>query len=233
MIDDVLFIVNLILLTTNLTIAVLLFFMIKNLMKKRINEKIRQYDDFNAIAKKNGIVFFGDSLTEFYYVHEFFHDKHVYNRGIASDTTSGVLNRLRSNVISLAPRKVFLQIGTNDFHKRRAVEYIFSKIKRIIEVLKEHLPETKIYLISLYPVNPKIKVFGKIVTYPRKNKNIDRVNLLLEKYAEESNITYIDINSKLKNDKGLLKPEYTLDGLHLTHDGYQLVTDILKIYIDD
>ena len=58
MIDDVLFIVNLILLTTNLTIAVLLFFMIKNLMKKRINEKIRQYDDFNAIAKKKRDCFF-------------------------------------------------------------------------------------------------------------------------------------------------------------------------------
>ena len=75
----------------------------------------------------------------------------------------------------LKPRKVFLQIGTNDFHKRRAVEYIFSKIKRIIEVLKEHLPETKFILFLYTPSTLKIKVFGKIVTYPRKNKNIDRV----------------------------------------------------------
>lgn len=231
--NDVLLIVNLAFLLINLVTAVSLFIAIRNLLRKSIDEKIRQYRKFNAIADKNGIVFLGDSLTEFYQVQEFFHNRHVYNRGIASDTTEGVLRRLEENVISLAPRKVFLQIGTNDFHHRRAVDYIVTNIKRIIATLRERLPEAEIYLISLYPVNPKISFSGKMITFPRKNKKIDRINALLSEYAGASGITYIDINGALKNDKGLLKPEYTIDGLHLTNEGYLLVTDILKKYIED
>ncbi|MCK9536304.1 MAG: GDSL-type esterase/lipase family protein [Bacilli bacterium] len=232
MFGNVLIILNILLLCINLTIAVVLFILFTNLLKERINEKIIQYRDFNQIAKKNGTVFVGDSLTEFYHVHEFFHSHHIYNRGIASDTTRGVLARLNSNVISLMPKMIFLQIGTNDFNKPHAVDYITNNIKLIIEKIKAELPETKIYLISLYPINPKIKFLGRISTYPRKNKKIDHVNNLLKDYAENNDITYIDINGELKDEKGNLRAEYTMDGLHITYSGYQLITNILKKHLD-
>ena len=231
MFENLILVLNIILLLLNFAITTLLIIMLIQLLNARINEKTNQYHDFNQIAKKNGTVFIGDSLTEFFQVHEYFHNLHIYNRGIASDTTAGVLKRLESNVISLMPQKIFLQIGTNDFNKRHAITYITNNIKHIISKIKMSLPDSKIYLISLYPINPKIKFFGRFIIFPRNNKKINRVNELLKEYSEKNGITYIDLNNKLKDKKGNLRSKYTLDGLHITHQGYQLITEVLKKYL--
>lgn len=63
----------------------------------------------------NPIVFLGDSITEKIDWHELFHNSHydILNRGIGSDTISGVINRINT-IINLKPSKVFLMIGIND-----------------------------------------------------------------------------------------------------------------------
>ena len=50
---------------------------------------------FNAMPRETGrIVFLGDSITDFVNFDEVMPSYHIINRGIAGDTTSGVLRRL-------------------------------------------------------------------------------------------------------------------------------------------
>ena len=65
---------------------------------------------------KGGVVFFGDSLTEFCDLDKFYPDLNAINRGIAGDTTSGMLERVRSNVVKLDPSVVVFLGGANDLH---------------------------------------------------------------------------------------------------------------------
>ena len=79
--------------------------------KAHYEEMVKMFDDMHEDS--GGIVFLGDSITEFLNVDEFLPSYHIIKRGIAGDTTSGVLRRL-GEVIALKPRKLFLLIGTND-----------------------------------------------------------------------------------------------------------------------
>jgi len=76
--------------------------------------KVTQFEVLNKFLPKGKIVFLGDSITEYFSVQEFFSNVKIYNRGISSDTTEGVIIRLDSTVLNLEPSKVFVMIGIND-----------------------------------------------------------------------------------------------------------------------
>jgi hypothetical protein len=59
------------------------------------------------------VVMLGDSLTELGEWQEMFPEVKIANRGISSDMTSGILERL-DEVMEARPRKVFLMAGIND-----------------------------------------------------------------------------------------------------------------------
>jgi len=190
------------------------------------------FTHLNKVAKPGSIVFLGDSITDFFRVNEFFPGAYVINRGISGDTTDGVLNRLHESVYELSPSKVFLLIGTNDLGDKKPVEYIAGNIKRIISEIKQNCPQTKIYLESVYPVSlSKDKKIKKFIVGNRNNTDISRLNDMLKIIADEAEITYIDVYSHLVDESGNIKTEYTVEGLHLTIQGYSVVAGVLRPYV--
>ncbi len=62
------------------------------------------------------------------------------------------------------------------------------------------------------------------------NKATDKVNAFLQNYCKTHQIDYIDLNQHLSNDNGLI-PRYTVDGTHLTDQGYAVWVKVLKDYL--
>ncbi len=203
----------------------------RKIWNKKHNEqygKALQYQGYSAMphSERANAVFLGDSITELLPVGELFENKAFYNRGISGDTTYGVLERLESNVFPLNPRKVFLLIGTNDIAHNIDIDKIFENIKTIIDRLKKQIPDVDIFLEAIYPINNHI----------RNNKKYDiaRINALnqkLQKYAYETDLTYLTINEALTDDQGEFDKRYTYDGLHPNYAGYIVITDIIKKYL--
>lgn len=229
---DIILIIFIVALVFTSIVLVLLVIYVLRLIEIRTKLKAKQIAKFNTFAKTNKIVFLGDSLTEFFQIEEFFQDFSIYNRGIASDTTDGVLDRLDTNVIEIKPAKVFLQIGTNDYNHHNN-EYIFNNIQKIVNKLKENLEDVKIYIISLYPVNPKAKYYSRFFTGKRRNKTITKLNEILKEYCESHKIPYIDVYSSLVDEVGNLKKSYTTEGLHISYEGYEVITNILLPYVGE
>lgn len=215
-------------------ILVLIIILISSQLQKSTKLKAKQFARYNPITLKNKIIFLGDSLTEFFPIDEFFHSYNPYNRGIASDTTDGVLKRLETNVIAMDPSKVFVQIGTNDLihRKTKHPETVAANIIKIIEQLKESLPTTEIYLISLYPVNMRAYFFSMFFVLNRKNKDIRKINSILREYCEKENIPFIDLYPLLADEKGNLKKEYTVEGIHINFSGYEQIAKALLPYLE-
>lgn len=182
--------------------------------------KVNTFKALNKSVPKGGIVFLGDSITQDYNVYESFPGKLVYNRGIGGDTTEGVLKRLDVSVHELKPSAVVILIGTNDFALlKTTTDEIFSRIKHIIHEIKTKNPNCKIILQSVYPVN---ETLDPTTVLPRKNEEIDKLNSLLKTIED---IVYIDIASKLKDESGHFNKLYTLEGLHVSPKGYELITE--------
>ncbi len=231
--EKVMFFILIILFLSNIVLISIFLHTFIKYMKNSKEGKKEYYELLNRKLEKESIVFLGDSLTEFYRTDEFLREFNIYNRGIAGDTTDGVLDRLESNVIVMKPKKIFLQIGTNDLSEKKKPSYIIDNIKKIVFILKEKLPETKLYLISLYPINKKATAVSKIIVGRRKQPDIEKINSALVRFAEEQNITYIDIFSHLLDDDNRLKKEFTVEGLHISLDGYSFITNLLYKYVEE
>jgi len=204
---------------------------ITRLYKKTVDNA---FIELNKSAKPGGIVFVGDSITDFFRLNEFFHGVYIINRGIGGDTTDGVLKRLSESVFDLSPSKVFILIGTNDIGENKSYDHIIGNIALIIDKIQNKCPEAKIYLQSIYPVSKaKDKKIKKFIVGKRSNEKIRRVNEGLKRIAKEKDVEYIDVYSHLTDEDGNLKLEYTIEGLHLTVEGYRACANVLRPYVSE
>jgi len=175
----------------------------------------------NSFKKSvDDIVFIGDSKTEGFNLQETFNNLHIKNRGMGGDTTGDVLSRIHF-VTSGKPKKIFLEIGVNDFGANSSVKKTFENLKRICEKVEKESPSTKVYVQSLLPTTLESK---------RLNEKINVYNRLLKSYCNVKGLTYIDLNPNFLSGNELNK-KYTVDGIHLNAEGYKLWAILLKSYI--
>lgn len=170
------------------------------------------------------IIFLGDSLTDYVRFSEIFPDMHARNRGIAGDTTTGVLFRLQ-DIIASTPAKLFVLIGTNDIVYNVKPDDIAKNIRDIISKVKAGSPKTKIYLETLFPVNHEFET-------RRPGDIIKAVNERLPEIAKEFGCTLIDTYNFFAED-GELPKIYTVDGVHLSGAGILRWMEFLAPYIKE
>ena len=177
-------------------------------------------------VKKAEILFLGNSITEFADWSILLNDHDVINRGIAGDNTYGVLARLK-DVIERRPTKLFIEIGVNDIGAGFDEDSTLKNIFLIIDSVRAGSPGTKIYLMSILPVNDNVKT--KFPEFLNKNQQFDFFNHKLAANADRAGYTFINLNSLLKDKDGKLNEQYAKpDGLHLNANGYQIRVKLLK-----
>lgn len=168
----------------------------------------------NAVPSQQvDMCFAGDSLTARGLWAEFFPDRSVANRGIGSDTSAGVLNRLDS-IIALKPNSIFLMIGINDITHGIPVNETISNVQNAIETFSRELPTSTVYLESLLPM---------VDQTPEQGEQIRELNRAFALLAEgKSRLAYIDLYPLFIDDAGVVDATlYSADGVHLNGYGYQ------------
>ena len=193
-----------------------------NHYKKRINIFM------NEPLKKGDIVFLGNSITEQGGDWSAkFGRSDIMNRGIGGDVTDGVLARL-DEVCYAKPKAVFLMIGINDiynWYNDRGIpspEYAGKNIPKIAQVIHRKSPKTKIYVQTVLPTDLE-PVKDAIIT----------VNEIIKSNEVKGRYQVIDLYSAFVGPNGLIKPELTKDGVHLTAEGYALWVEMVKSVISD
>lgn len=157
------------------------------------------------------IVFCGDSLTRgFEHYKVFDGQERVYVQGIDSSTSADVLNRIVP-IAERKPQKMFLMIGVNEI---AAGQRIVDNYERIIRRVQEISPYTKIYVQSILPTRVPSIDNGDIVAV---NRNLSD---MCKKF--NSFVKYLDLYPAFVADDGMLGPNFTEDGIHLTRNAYSL-----------
>lgn len=191
---------------------------LKDENKTQISYFLNRQKLFEVLPRdSNSIIFLGNSLTQNFELAEHFHNINIKNRGISGDITAGVLNRL-TTIIQTQPKKIFIEIGINDLGQGISKDSVLINYKKILFILQKECKSTKVYLQSLFPVENGRMEFPTYCT-PSINKDIKFVNQELINYALQHNLTYIDTYSKFELN-GQLNPKYSLDGIHLSGEGY-------------
>ncbi len=171
-------------------------------------------------VRKTDIVFVGDSITARGEWQEFFPEQIVLNRGIDSDVTEGVLNRL-SVITKAQPEKIFLMIGINDLRQGIPFETTIDYYEQILDNLTAALPDCEIYAQSILPVHSSTGI---------PNTDVQALNASIQELAKKHHITYIDIYSLLADENNNLPTAYSIDGVHMTGEAYDIWIEALKPY---
>lgn len=169
------------------------------------------------------VVWLGDSITDGCEWSELFPHLRTCNRGVSSDVTFGVLNRLRE-IARRKPRKIFIMIGINDVARGIPDTVILRNYQRMIDTLVQLSPSTRIYFQTLLPTNND---FTNFKNHQNKTEHILFVNAGLQKLCAKNKVTFIDLYTPFTDAAGKLDTRYTNDGLHLTGAGYQHWKELL------
>ncbi len=172
---------------------------------------------------KGSIIFLGDSITEYGQWEELINHPNVKNRGISGDTTWGLLRRLKG-ITAAQPKAIFLMIGINDFLFTDNKE-IVENYTKIIQQIKSESPHSQLFIQSVLPVNATVKstVFD--------NETILALNQSLQQIAKKEGLPYLNIHQQLLDDSGLLKAEYTADGVHINGSAYMIWKEIVTPHL--
>ncbi len=183
--------------------------------------KVGQFKSFPNSNKD--IVFLGNSITAGVDWMELLGRNDVRNRGISGDISFGVLERL-DEVTEGKPAKIFILIGINDISRNIPDSIILRNFKTIIQRIKRESPATRIYFHTLLPVNNE---FSNFKNHYNKDEHIKFVNDELRKLGTAEKITVVELHDAFLNSEKKLDKKYTIDGLHLNAEGYQLWKSIL------
>lgn len=197
------------------------------------------YRDLNVHAQKGQTVFTGSSLMEGFPLNELCMTQGIpgiyYNRGISGLTTDGFLTCIHDVLLDLQPRRVFINIGTNDIARSEGWEISLEKnYREILRQALEAIPCVSIILMAYYPVNETVLrenplPDGRVI--PRTNAGVAVANHIARRIAEDLGLCYIDVNHGLTDSNGQLRRELTVDGIHMYPTGYEIVFENLKPYL--
>ncbi|WP_338113144.1 GDSL-type esterase/lipase family protein [Paenibacillus artemisiicola] len=205
--------------------------------------KLKEYRMLNRHAKQGQILFVGSSLMEGFPIHEMQLswnlglDRVIYNRGIGGTTTADLLQSMDACIFDLAPSKLFINIGSNDIGAEGySKEALLMNYASIMDQLQARLPLCEVFVMAYYPVNAGAD-FGmeeseKAAMFAtRTNANLLEANAAIEQAAKQHGFTFINANEGLTDGEGNLKPEFTVEGIHLWPNAYRVILENLKKYL--
>lgn len=155
-------------------------------------------------------VFVGDFHTSQFSFESYGWDYHYVKVGSKDLTTTDLLNHMKDMIYDYNPSVVFLEVGLIDLEQDVPEEQFIQNYGKIIDLISTNRPNATIVVESIYPTSQEL------------NDEVEKYNRSLKSLANEKQVHYLDMYSKLIQD-GSLNNQYTDDGVTLNDKGYQVV----------
>lgn len=206
-------------------------------LTRRREEFNRRNSQWLCNDKQVDVVFFGDSITEWWEVYAYFSKYGVLvNRGFAGEQIKSAVKRFNADVVDLKPKVAVLFEGTND------ISVLYSKIKDknlsdkqlYKQVEKISLNHEKIIRIA---IDGGLKlIVCSVLPYgckDKRNEMIVMLNKMIKGLCEKYSLPFADFHSVLVEEDGLtLKPVHFGDDLHPHVLGYNEMAKVLYPHLD-
>ncbi len=196
---------------------------------------VASWRTLNQTCQPGQIVFTGSSLMEMFPVEKFAAEEGaqfpiVYNRGVGGWRTEEMLDCLDEMVIDLQPRRVFINIGTNDLSDATVtIDALMGRYEEILTHIEAAVPGVEVVMMAYYPVNyDAADECMKANLRIRTNERLREANQAVEALAARLGYRFINVNAPLTDDHGRLKAEYTIEGMHIYEEGYRAIWPLVR-----
>jgi len=203
--------------------------------KKDNGAFVKRHEGFLARAKAGpiGLLFLGDSITDNWskapHIWEHYYGKfEPANFGIGGDTTQNVIWRIENGELDgIHPKVVVLMLGTNNSASHTAEE-IFAADKKIVEMIRAKVPETKVLLLAIFPRGPRKNTNGSTDPWEKRMDVINATNAKLATLDDRQTVRFLDINEKFLGQDGKIPFSIMPEQLHPNAAGYELWAEAMQ-----
>lgn len=173
-----------------------------------LEEKEASEDSRSLKEVFSSAVVMGDSIADGFAEYDVLNASSVVAEiGVGLDELDEQIDRVKE----LNPQVVFLSYGLNDILVTKGdTELFVEEYKAVLNKMKKELPDTKIFVNSIFPVQQKV------TEAEPDYKKLDEYNQALQEMCDKLQIAYVD-NSKIVDDR-----YYEDDGIHFKSAFYQI-----------
>ncbi len=173
--------------------------------------------DFKAYFRQS--VFVGDSLVEAFLVYDYLESSSVIAKvGARLATSEQEVERMSQ----LNPKSIFLAYGINDLLVYETAAPFIERYKELILAIQRQLPQAKIYITSIFPVQEEVTL-----TRPElSNDRIESFNEQLQVMCEDLDLNYLNIGQFVTDNV------YEPDGIHVMSQFYPTWMAAVKTLIE-
>jgi len=201
---------------------------VRDTLKNPWEEDIRRFEKADSLRPphRGAILFVGSSSIRMWEtLQEDFPGLQVINRGFGGSELSDAVHFADRIILPYKPRIIIVYAGDNDLANGKAPEQILADYRRLVDLVHESLPKTRIGYISIKPSLARWNLVSKI----------RKANALIRDYsAHDSLLSFIDIFTPMLGKDGTPRKElFAPDGLHLNATGYVLWTNAVRPFLSD
>ncbi len=148
------------------------------------------------------IIITGDSLVKSIWEYNVLDKSYIY-----AEIGAGIryLKEISGEIIAQNPKYLVFHYGENELDGEEYAKYFISNYKQAVQDIQKALPDTEIYIDSIFPVTDKAVVNEPPLKY------VDYYNKLIKQMAEELGVTYLDFDPLFASFE---KNYYDADGIH-------------------
>lgn len=171
---------------------------------------------------KGEIVFVGSSTIRRWDLAASFPDLKTINRGFGGSEMADATRYVDRIVIPYSPRLVVVYSGDNDIGGTTSEQIVIS-FERFVRAVHAKLPQTRIVIIGIKPSLLRWAQIDRMRT----------ANTMLRAFCErDDRLAFVDVdNAMLGWDEKPRRELYVEDGLHLTPQGYQILSTLLRPFL--
>lgn len=209
--------------------ALVLLMMLDETPKKhdptRWEKSIEAFEKADAAkpTPSGGTVFVGSSSIVGWKLTKHFPMRNVLNRGFGGSQLADSAHYAARLVNKHKPEVVVLYAGDNDIASGKPPTQVADDFRAFVKAVRKDLPTTKIVYISIKPSLARWKLWDKVSA---ANK------LIAADCAREKDLVFLDVGPAMLGADGKPKAElFVKDGLHLSEQGYELWTSLVKPHL--
>ena len=191
----------------------------------RFEKEVLTYEaaDLKSPPPKGQIVFAGSSTIVDWDAGKYFPDLKIINRGLWGSALADAARLVDRLIVPHAPHTVVLYAGDNDIDAGMTTENVAVQFERFVRAIHAKLPQTRIVFIGIKPS-------------PQRWITIDRMraaNAMIRQFcSRDDRLAFLDVDGVMPGwDEKPRAELYMQDGLHLSAQGYQLWTTLLRPFL--